>query len=109
MSNKTRTVGALALALTAGSALAQAPVPQAQALYIRTLAATCANCHGTDGRPVTGSAVPPLAGVPRQQTLANLRAFRDGTRPGTIMQQIVKGFDDAQLDALATYFAAQKP
>lgn len=96
-------------ALAAGGALAQAPAPQAQALYIRSLAATCANCHGTDGRTVAGSSVPALAGAPRAQTLASLHAFRDGTRPATVMHQIVKGYTEAQLEALATYFAAQKP
>ena len=29
----------------------------------RNLAATCANCHGTEGRAVEGAAVPGLAGI----------------------------------------------
>jgi cytochrome c553 len=37
-----------------------------------------------------------------------MRAFRDGTRPATVMHQIAKGYNDAQIDALATWFSNQK-
>nr|MBA3590336.1 cytochrome C [Methylibium sp.] len=37
-----------------------------------------------------------------------MRAFRDGKRPATVMHQIAKGYSDAQITALAAYFAAQK-
>ena len=37
-----------------------------------------------------------------------MRAFRDGKRPATVMHQLAKGYSDAQIDALAGYFAAQK-
>ena len=40
--------------------------------------------------------------------LQQLRAFRDGSRPATVMHQIAKGFSDAQLQQVAGYFAAQK-
>jgi sulfide dehydrogenase cytochrome subunit len=72
-----------------------------------SLAATCANCHGTDGRSVT-SQVPALAGVPRQNIVSALKGFRDGTRPATVMHQLAKGYTDPQIEALAAYFAAQK-
>ncbi len=78
------------------------------ALYIRSLAATCANCHGTDGRPVEGGGLPALAGMPREYMLTQLRAFKAGTRQATIMHQLSKGYSDAQLVQLSTYFAAQK-
>lgn len=84
---------------------AQAQSPDA--LYLRSVAATCANCHGTDGRSVQGSALPALAGMPREQMLAQLKAFRDGSRPATVMHQIAKGFTEPQLAQLAAYFAAQ--
>lgn len=79
-----------------------------QALYVGSLAATCANCHGTSGKPVEGSAVPRIAGMPKDQMTAQLMAFRAGTRPATIMHQISKGYSDAQVAQLADYFAAQK-
>jgi len=78
------------------------------ALHLRGLAATCANCHGTNGRAIEASAVPSLAGMPREYMLRQLRAFRDGSRPATVMHQLSKGFTEAQLEQIAGYFAAQK-
>jgi cytochrome subunit of sulfide dehydrogenase len=79
-----------------------------EALNVRTLAATCASCHGTDGRTVQGSPIPPLAGMPRDHIATQLKAFKAGTRPSTIMTQLAKGYSDAQIEQLAAYFAAQK-
>ncbi len=77
-------------------------------LNIRALAATCANCHGTNGKAVEGSAVVTLAGVPKDYTIAQMKAFKNGARPATIMHQISKGYSDAQIEQVAAYFAAQK-
>jgi cytochrome c553 len=33
--------------------------------------------------------------------------FRSGAQPATIMHQLSKGFTDAQIKAIAGYFAAQ--
>jgi cytochrome subunit of sulfide dehydrogenase len=92
----------LALARLAGAQ--DAP----QAPYARALAANCAACHGTDGHPVPGTHLPALAGKSRQVLLQRLHAFRDGSRPATVMQQIAKGYSEAQLAQLAGYFAAQR-
>jgi cytochrome c553 len=94
---------AAALIVLAGTAHAQ----DARSLQVAGLAATCANCHGSQGKPVAGSPLPPLAGMPRDTMLASMRAFKDGSRPATIMHQLAKGFSDAQLDQIATYFAGQ--
>jgi cytochrome c553 len=82
---------------------------QQETLYLRTLAANCAQCHGTDGHAAAGSEVPALAGRAREELLAQLKAFKAGTRPSTIMQQLARGYSDAQLEQLAAWFAAQKP
>lgn len=95
---------AAALALAALAAPVAA-APDAAALRVAALAATCANCHGTQGRAVPGSVVPGLAGAPAGFVLDQLKAFRSGAKPATVMHQIAKGYSDAQLDALATYFA----
>ena len=73
----------------------------------RNLAAACAICHGTDGKAVTKDVVP-LAGLPREHIASQMRAFRDGQRPATVMHQIAKGYNDAQIDAMAVWFASQK-
>lgn len=73
----------------------------------RQFASTCAICHGTDGRS-DGKVLPPIAGMPREHIATQMRAFRDGQRPATVMHQIAKGYTDEQIDALAAWFAAQK-
>ncbi|MGV3571943.1 MAG: c-type cytochrome [Ramlibacter sp.] len=97
-------IAAFALAAAATSAHAQ----DASALYVRSLAATCASCHGTDGRTVAGGPLAPLAGMPRDYLVTQLKAFKAGTRPATIMTQLAKGYSDPQIEQLATYFAGQK-
>ncbi|HYF18505.1 MAG TPA: c-type cytochrome [Ramlibacter sp.] len=97
------------LALAALAALPAAVLAQnQQALYTASLAATCANCHGTQGKAVDGSSVVSLAGMPRDYMVTTLKAFKDGSRPATIMHQLAKGYSDAQIEQIATYFAAQK-
>src|SRR4051812_28346369 len=73
----------------------------------RSLAATCASCHGTDGRSATRE-VMPLAGLPKGFIVEQMKAFRDGKRPATIMHQLAKGYSDPQIEAIAEHFAAQK-
>lgn len=111
MAHRFLAAGVIAAVPLAAGVLAATPLPalaqQPQALYVASLAATCANCHGTAGRPVDGSAVPPLAGMPADQMLAQMQAFKAGTRPATVMHQISKGFSDTQLRQMAAYFAAQ--
>lgn len=99
--------GVLGLALMLGAGVATAADDTAR-LRTRALAATCAHCHGTDGRAVAGEAMVPLAGLPQDHLLSQLMAFRSGQRPATIMHQITKGYSQEQLESLAAYFAAQK-
>ena len=91
--------------LSAGVASAQG---SAEALQVRALAATCANCHGTDGRTVDGSAIPSLVGMPKDYMVLQLKAFKEGTRPATVMHQITKGLTDAQIDTISSYYAGTK-
>ena len=79
------------------------------ALYVRSLAATCAACHGTEGRAAEGGSVPRLAGQSRETVAAQMRAFKAGTRPSTVMTQLSKGFSEAQIDQIAGYFSTLKP
>ncbi len=91
------------LALASVTAAAQTP----EALQARSLAATCANCHGTTGN--ARGDMKPLAGVAADKILAQLADYRSGAQPATIMHQIVKGYSDEQLRIIAGFFAAQKP
>jgi cytochrome subunit of sulfide dehydrogenase len=73
----------------------------------RNLAATCTNCHGTNGQAVPGTGLEALDGTDKATTLQKLAEFKNGIRPATIMQQIAKGYTDEQLALIAGYFAAQ--
>lgn len=95
-------VGA-ALLLVCGAASAQ----DKETLYLRSLAATCASCHGTQGRAEPGSSVVSLAGLQKDYIVAQMKAFQSGARPATVMHQISKGYSDAQIAQIAGYFAAQ--
>jgi cytochrome subunit of sulfide dehydrogenase len=74
----------------------------------RRLYASCAGCHGTEGRPAEGSSLPPLAGQSRDALAASMKAFREGSRPATIMHQLAKGYTSEQIDLIAAYLAELK-
>ena len=95
-------VGATSGAFASGSA------ENLQLLRTRSLAATCSQCHGTDGRAAAGSIVPALAGRPAADTTQQLLAFKTGSRPATVMTQLAKGYSDEEIRQLAAYFAAQR-
>ncbi len=99
------------LLLVAASLVLAAPWAHAQSagdpLLGRNLAATCANCHGTNGN--AQGDMKPLAGMAADKMIAMLADFKSGAQPATIMHQIVKGYTDEQIRLVADFFAAQKP
>jgi cytochrome c553 len=97
---------ALAL-LGLGVLAAGAQAQSGDALQARNLAATCANCHGTNGRAL-GDTVKPLAGVSADKIVAMLNDYKSGAQPATIMHQLAKGFTDEQIRLVAAFFAAQR-
>jgi len=72
----------------------------------RNLAATCASCHGTQGR-ARGTLMQPLAGMQARVMLETLADYRNGRQAGTVMPQIVKGYTEDELRLIAAYFEAQ--
>jgi cytochrome c553 len=91
----------LAATLVAVPALGSAQeVPSA-----RTLAGNCASCHGTAG--LARGAMPSLAGMAPDFFVEQMRRFRDGKRPATVMHQIAKGYRDEEIARLAEFFARQ--
>lgn len=67
---------------------------------------TCAGCHGTDG--AGGSAIPPLKGRDGKYMTDAMLGYKDGSRPGSIMPRIAKGYTEDELKAVAEYFAGLK-
>ena len=94
--------GLTLLALLASTGLAQAQ----DAAQVRSWAASCSNCHGTNGRAQPG--MESLAGVSQDELVKKMQDFKAGRKPATIMHQLAKGYSDEQIVAIAGYFAAQK-
>ncbi|WP_175718936.1 c-type cytochrome [Burkholderia anthina] len=67
----------------------------------------CAQCHGAGGLGV-GTAFPPLVGQPAAYIAGQLNAWKHGTRapgPMALMPMIAGKLSDADIDAVAAYYA----
>ncbi|MEW5787647.1 MAG: c-type cytochrome [Pseudomonadota bacterium] len=72
----------------------------------RFMAANCAYCHGPDGK--SRGAIPSLAGLEKGYFVEQMKAFRDNTRPSTVMSKHAQGYTDAEYEALGAWFASHK-
>ncbi|MEW5770524.1 MAG: c-type cytochrome [Pseudomonadota bacterium] len=95
-----------ALCLLAAGMLGTVATAQAVDTRARFMAANCSYCHGTDGK--SAGAIPSLAGLDVKYFVDQMKAFRDGTRPATVMAKHANGYTDAEYEALAKYFHAVK-
>ena len=75
--------------------------------HIRTLAASCAACHGSNGNAIAGNAQ--LAGINPAYFTKQMLAFKDGSLPATVMHHHAKGLNVDEINQLAIYFSQQKP
>lgn len=75
-------------------------------LHTRTLAASCAACHGSNGNALEGNAV--LAGMDQTYFIKQMLAFKNGDRAASVMHRHAKGLQVDEINGLAAYFAAQK-
>jgi len=71
-------------------------------------AATCVACHGPDGVGITAD-YPTLAGQHADYIEQALKAYRKGTRQNAIMNGMAAALTDADIHAVAQYFAQQSP
>lgn len=73
---------------------------------VAQIAATCANCHGPDeNHPAEG--IPLLFHQPEDHLKKSLMGFKYRPSPhATVMPRLMKGIDDAEIAALARWFAA---
>jgi cytochrome c553 len=101
-----RAIPIVVMAAVAALAAPDAKAQGSDANLGRSLAATCANCHGTNGASVGG--MESLAGKPKDEIVRKMQEYKSGAKPATIMHQLAKGYTDQQIELLAAWFAAQK-
>jgi len=77
----------------------------AQARDVALMASACAACHGTNGHSVTST--PKLAGLDELYFIQQMTEFRTGERSSTVMIKYANGYSEAEIRALAAYFAVQ--
>ena len=70
-------------------------------------ASSCSGCHARR-RARVDTPVPPLVGRSAADIVAQMQAFKTGQKPSTVMDRIAKGFTDAEIQAIADWYAQQK-
>lgn len=90
------------IAFAAGSDASKYP----QNLHIRSLAASCAACHGTNGNSASAN-TPSIAGAGKANFVSSMQAFKSGARPATVMHRHAKGLTDQEIEDLAEFFSRQ--
>lgn len=96
----------LAVGLLSAGILGAAAPSWATDAHTRAIVATCMSCHGTDGK--AKGAMPPLAGRDKAYFVAQMKDFKSGKRPGSVMNKHAAGYTDAEFEKMAEYFAAIK-
>lgn len=97
----------VALSLLLGGAclaLASPALADAAPAKVRTL---CQNCHGENGVAVLPGAAN-LSGQQKEYLVAQLRAFRSGSRQNPQMSIVAKTLTDADIEVLADWYSAIK-
>jgi sulfide dehydrogenase cytochrome subunit len=99
--NRTRIVTAAALlSASIGQALAAGPADAPPG------ALSCSGCHPT--ARFVDTSVTRLVNRNPGDIVAAMEGFKSGQLPGTVMGRIAKGFTDAEIKAIATWYGQQK-
>ena len=100
-------LGAVLATILLNILVAHAESPSPAEVHTRSLAASCAACHGTNGNGVAGALR--LAGLKSSYFTSQMQAFKSGARKATVMHRHAKGLTDEEIVQLAEYFANQLP
>ena len=98
-----------AFALRTGVVLALMLAPSAPAAAASPAppgASSCTGCHPANAGVETP--VPRLVGRSATEIVQQMQAFRSGQQSATVMDRLAKGFSDAEIQAIAAWYAAQK-
>ena len=66
-------------------------------------AAACFTCHGA-ADDVEGSRIGSLAGMPADEFVSKMKELAASTRPGALMPQLARGYDETALVRMGEYF-----
>jgi cytochrome c553 len=88
----------VSLLAIAGPSHAASPLPPG--------AASCSGCHAV--HPTASPAIPGIYGRNPDEVVTAMAAFRDGSRPATVMNRIARGFSDDEVRLIAAWLATQK-
>ncbi len=69
------------------------------------LAASCAACHGPDGR--SPDSIPTIQGKSASYIADKLTGFKSGEGSPTVMDRLAKGYSDEEIDQIAAWFASR--
>lgn len=77
--------------------------------HIRSLAASCAACHGTNGNSASANSAgtPSISNIYKPTFVGKMLAFRSGESSATVMHRHAKGLTLEEIDSLAEYFSKQ--
>ena len=75
----------------------------AQLSTAEQLANTCTSCHTLKNPP---KKIGSLQGKSKASIISAMQKFKTNQRTSTVMNQISKGYDDSEIEQIATYFSS---
>lgn len=106
---RTLLLAAVAGALSATAAMAQAPAGKPDLARAQSIVKeVCSACHGSDGNSST-PVNPAIAAQPAEYITRQLTHFQSGIRVNPVMQGMAAALKPEEMKALGLYFAQQKP
>ena len=96
----------ITLAIVGFAGLALSGIAGAADIHTQSIASTCMSCHGPGGK--SQGAIPSLAGLDKEYFVKSMKDFKAGTRAASIMKRHANGYTDAEVEAMAAYFAGLK-
>lgn len=101
----TRKLGALTGAALSLLAASVAHADDERQAFV--LAASCAACHGPDGR--SPDSIPTIQGKSARYIADKMKGFKSGEGSPTVMNRLAKGYSEAEIEQIAAWFASRSP
>lgn len=98
-------IGLFSPIIVCAEGLAQAADIATRQVHLRSLAASCAACHGTNGN--SSGITPNISNIYKPYFVSQMLAFKSGERAATVMHHHAKGLTTQEIEDLAEYFSKQ--